>query len=337
VRIFADAFFNPLYFLEDKEYKDFLGFCINFFLALSFRYDPAYHSEKSFRFFCLSLTIGLLLAFHYAREDWELDANNLRYDANSTVNAIIYGQMGLALSLVSVFGIINYKKFFLRLLFMLLVLIGIISIIKAGSRSPIVVAAVVLIFFFTARLGSIKALIILSLLCALIITNLDFIIGLTQSMGSSLSDRLTRSIEDGSTSGRLDIYSNVINIIKESPVFGKYYVVPYGMGAGSYPHNFFLEVFMATGIVGGIPFVILTFFTLIKSYKLLRSKHPASWIVILYLQIIGYGMFSTGLYSSQEYWMLLFYMLSIPAFDAVTASESAKIIIANESPQAINN
>jgi len=130
VRIFVDAFFNPLYFLEDKEYKDFLGFCINFFLALSFRYDPAYHSEKSFRFFCLSLTIGLLLAFHYAREDWELDANNLRYDANSTVNAIIYGQMGLALSLVSVFGIINYKKFFLRLLFMLLVLIGIISSLK---------------------------------------------------------------------------------------------------------------------------------------------------------------------------------------------------------------
>lgn len=337
IHIFVDAFINPLYSVADKEHKDFFGFCINFLLALSFRYDSAYHSKKSFKFFCISLTIGLAFAYFFAKQNWDLDGNYLRYDANSTVNSIIYGQMGLALSLVSIFGLVNYKKAFLKLLFIILFMVGILSIAKAGSRSPVVVLIIVTVFFFIARFGGFKAIIIFSLLGGLIVVYMNSIIGLFESMGSSLSDRLTKTIVAGSTGGRDDIYSNVINIIKGSPILGEYYLVPHGAGAGSYPHNFFLEAFMATGVLGGIPFVILTFYTLIKSYKLLHSKHPASWIVLLYLQIVGYGMFSTGLYSSQDYWMLLFYMLSAPGSVMITVNEQSRIAIVNESHQTINS
>jgi O-antigen ligase len=329
VRIFVDAFLQPLSFVADKEPGDFFGFCIDFFLALSFRYNSAYYSEKSFKFFCTTLTIGLLLAFHFARENWELDGNNLRYDANSTVNSINYGQMGLALSLVSIYGLITYKKKLALLLFICLFVIGMLSVAKAGSRSPIVVLILVTIFFLIARFGGLKGILIFSIVVGLIFLNLDSLTHLLESTGSTLTVRLTSMVENDAVSGRNEIYANTFNIIKQSPLWGAYYIVPYGDGAGSYPHNFILEVFMATGLIGGIPFLILVGATLIKGYKIIQSKHPASWIILLYLQVIGYGMFSMGLYSSQDCWMLMFYTLSIPTEASAIANPKQQLAYAN--------
>ncbi|MBA3285875.1 MAG: O-antigen ligase family protein [Nitrosopumilus sp.] len=118
-------------------------------------------------------------------------------------------------------------------------------------------------------------------------------------------------IEEGESSGRDQIYKHTLNIINESPIFGAYYVIPYGLQQGSYPHNFFLEAFLATGVVGGVLYVCLVFYSIYKCYNLIKQDHGSSWILLLYLQMICFGMFSTGLYSSQDFWILLFFVFSI--------------------------
>ncbi len=315
--IFVDVFVAPYPGLSKSDtffmsgVTDFAGFCLGVIIAFSFRYDPAYHSAKSFEFFWISLAISLVLAYFLSFENVDLDTSNTRYDANSTINSIMYGQTGCAMALISIFGIINNKKWLYKGLFLATFLLGLISIGKAGSRSPVIVLAVVSVFYFVARVGVVKSLFIVISVAAVILAFINQIIVFLTSIGSTLATRLTSMVMDNDSSGRDGIYANAWSLIKEYPLFGSFYLLQNGIGAGGYPHNFLLEVFMATGLVGGIPFVILLVISIYRAFKLLKSRHESSWMVILYLQIIVFGMFSTGLYTSQDFWVLLFFMISM--------------------------
>lgn len=338
LNLLVDVFLDPLPFLRTEQGKlDFYGFFLGIIIALSFRYDPGFHSEKSFLFFWGSLTIGLIAAYFLAVENHILDPSNVRYDANSTVNSINYGIAGCTLSLVSLFGIVKNKRRALKVVFFLTFIVGLMSIAKAGSRSPIVVLVVMCSFYFVARLGFIKGLFIILASVGLTILSLEVIIQLLESMGSSLGIRLSRMIVEGETSGRTLIYKNVLGIIEGAPFFGSSYVLPSGVGAGSYPHNFILEVFMTTGLVGGIPFTVLLVISIFKCYKLLKIQHPSSWIVLIYLQVVGYGMFSTSLYSSQDFWSLLFFVLSITILSKSTTPKPRRLSASARRPLAVSH
>ncbi len=324
INLFIDVFLDPIPTLKNSGTTDFIGFFIGIILALSFRYDPAFHSEKSFLFFWISLTFGLIVAYFLAVENVKFDVSNVRYDANSTINTIMYGQTGCALALTSLFGFVHYRKVSLKILFTITFVIGMLSIAKAGSRSPVVVLALVSIFYMIARLGKVKGLLILFTAVGLLLVNIKAIVGLLTSMGSSLAVRLTSMIQDKETSGRDVIYANALSIIEESPIFGSYYLIPSGIGAGGYPHNYFLEVFMTTGFLGGTIFLALVIYSLFKSYSLIKSQHFSSWIVVLYLQILVYGMFSTGLYTSQDFWILLFFTGSLKASSVISTDKLPK-------------
>ncbi|MEO6221494.1 MAG: O-antigen ligase family protein [Ginsengibacter sp.] len=316
LNIYIDVFLAPLpkVLSHTTGSMDFIIFCVGILLTLTFRYDGTFDSDRSFRFFWISLSIALILAFHFARLTPRLllfDESSLRYDANSTVNTINYGQAGCALCLISIYGFIFQKKRFLKFLCFATMLLGFLSIAKAGSRSPVVVFACVVIFYFIARLGKFKGILVFSMAALLVFLFLNQILELLKLMGSNIGDRLVNIVAEQDTSGRDAIWSNVVDIIKNSPVFGAYYLVPSGIGVGMYPHNFYLEAFMTTGVIGGIPFMILVFITVAKSYKLLKIEHQTSWIVLLYLQILVFGFFSTSLYSSQDCWILMFFILTI--------------------------
>lgn len=326
LNLYIDIFLDTRYFITgSRGLTDFISFILCIIVAISFRYDPAFHSKKSFNYFWITLTIGLVIAYFLATESFELDSANVRYDANSTFNSINYGIAGCSLSLISVFGIVKSKKGVLRLLFLITFAVGLLSIAKAGSRSPVVVLAVVCAFYFVARLGTAKGIIAIVAVLGLTIFFLEDIIIFLDSMGSSLGVRLNNMITEKETSGRDSIYENTLNIINQSPILGSYYVISSGVGFKGYPHNFILEVFMATGLIGGIPFMILLFVSLAKAYKLLKTEHPASWIVILYLQVVCYGMFSTSLFSSQDFWALLLFVLSINILTRGNRKESLEL------------
>src|SRR5690606_32888950 len=123
--------------------------------------------------------------YFFAIENLKLDTSNIRYDANSTVNSIGYGQAGCALCIISLYGIINQKANFLRLIFLVALILGLMSIAKAGSRSPVVVLAFVVAFYFLARLGVVKGIMLMLVLLGLLIVYIDPIIELMESMGSS--------------------------------------------------------------------------------------------------------------------------------------------------------
>ncbi|MEP2278097.1 O-antigen ligase family protein [Maribacter sp.] len=308
VNIFIDVFWQK-YPVDMGTPIDLIGFCLSILIALAFRYDKAFVSKKSYFFFLISLSIGLFIAFFLAKES-PLPLIG-RFDANSTVNTINYGQMGCSLALISIYGFLNYPFKYSRLLFPVLFLLGIISIMKAGSRSPVVVLLLVTIFYFFAKSGLLKGFFLVGCSVIVLFFSIDFLIELSEALGSEIVTRLLSAIETGETSGRDLIYENAIGHFLDSPVFGNYYLIPSGIAKGYYPHNFFIEAFMTTGILGGIPFTIMIAIIVFKSYNLLSKRHPSGWIVLLFLQILIFGMFSSSLYSSQDFWALSFFILSI--------------------------
>ena len=292
--------------------KDFISFCVSILIALSFRYDPVFSSDNSYKFFIITLSAGLIIAYFFAVES-KMPGMSGRFGANSTVNTINYGQMGCTLCIMSMYGFMSKKFRYSKFIFIALLLLGLISIAKAGSRSPIVVLAVVSIIYFLARSGFIKGLVIIFCAIAILWSSLGFLIEFSQSLGSSLPARILSAVETGESSGRDVIYTNTLNHIKNSWFFGDFYLIPSGVGKNGYPHNFFLEAFLTTGFLGGIPFLMMTFIALYKAFKLLKHRHSSSWIILMFLQLFVYGMFSSALYSSQDFWALCLFVLSAPA------------------------
>ncbi|MGB5944040.1 MAG: O-antigen ligase family protein [Leeuwenhoekiella sp.] len=302
---------------------DLLSFIVTVIVAMSFRYDPLFASDKSYYFFTFSLAAGLLAAFFLARPSPPPLIG--RFDANSTVNTINYGQMGCAMCLTAVYGFFEKRFNYSKIIFILCFILGILSIMKAGSRAPIVVLTVVGLFYAFARLGFFKAFFLSVILGLVVYSSLDTIEKIGQSFDSGLANRVVSAVKDKETSGRDAIYANALEHIKEHPVFGSFYLLKEGKGDGGYPHNFILEVFLTTGLVGGIPFLIIVFIAIKKSYVYMQKKHDSSWLIMMYLQILVFGMFSTALYSSQDYWSLCLFVLSLTPVKSLSVRKRLKL------------
>ena len=161
--------------------------------------------------------------------------------------------------------------------------------------------------------------------------SLDFIVELGVFFDSSLAERVVHAVVEKETSGRNAIYANAIDLIKNSPVFGDYYLIPSGAGKGLYPHNFFLEAFLTNGLIGGVAFVVMVLIAVYKSWEFLRSKREVGWMVLLFLQLLVFGMISSPLYSSQDFWALCLFVLSI------TWQNKSDITRRKKTPKGIEN
>ena len=318
LNIFIDVFWQN-YPVGMGSAIDLVGFFLSILIALSFRYDRAFISNGSYYFFLVTLSVGLVIAFFLAREA-PLPLID-RFDANSTVNTINYGQMGCALSIAALYGFFNLSFKYSKIVYPFLFLLGVVSIMKAGSRSPVVVLLAVSVFYFFAKSGLVKGLIVVLGLTLVLYFSLGFLIELSEAVGSGIVTRLVSAVETGETSGRDMIYANAIALFSNSPIFGDFYLISSGPGRGGYPHNFFLEAFLTTGLIGGIPFIIMVLIALKRSYGLLKKGHRSGWIILLFLQMLVYGMFSSSLYSSQDFWALCFFIIS---FESVQNTHKRK-------------
>ncbi|NHF61380.1 O-antigen ligase family protein [Flavobacteriaceae bacterium TP-CH-4] len=314
INMFIDIFMQS-YPIGIGSAFDLFSFLVSILIALSFRYDKDFCSNESFYTFIITLGIGLIIAFFLAQKS--PPPLKGRFDANSTVNTINYGQMGCALCIIALYGLVNKTFKWSKLIFSLLFCLGALSIMKAGSRSPIVVLLVVTTIYTFARWGMLRGLLVSASLGLLVYLSLDFLVEIGQSVDSGLADRVVNALEKKETSGRDQIYANALRLFRESPLFGDFYLISSGIGRNGYPHNFFLEAFITTGLLGGIPFVIMTMIAFVKSYRLLLNGHKSSWIVLMFLQLLIYGMFSSALYSSQDFWALCLFVLSVPIKEEV--------------------
>jgi len=175
-----------------------------------------------------------------------------------------------------------------------------------GSILSIIITFSLIIFFRGSFKTKIRSFILFLLLGVGVVYFAEF-------FNSSLISRflsISEDIESGSSSAaRLVIWKHVWHQFLSSPLFGDSIQSSYRV----YPHNMFLEVLMATGIIGFIPFVIVVIIAFIKGIKIVKYHPKHAWIFILFSLAFVQHMLSYTFYSAIYFWsgMGLIYSFSL--------------------------
>ena len=70
-----------------------------------------------------------------------------------------------------------------------------------------------------------------------------------------------------------------------------------------YPHNAILEFAMATGLAGGVLFLVAMLHAAVRTILRVRERHAAAPFGLLFVQALAGAQFSGALFSSANLWI----------------------------------
>lgn len=230
---------------------------------------------------------------------------------DAEIGVLVYGQYGTLLALLSIYKLSVEKKGLFSLLYSFGIILGTLIIFVSASRSPFIALILSTIYFFVMRKGT-KGLFYLSI-PAIFIT--VFFFQIMEFFGSifksNFLSRLSSTFE--SDNEREKLFNVAFNEFMDNPFFGKNFVIQTKPYVGSYPHNLFVEGFMATGFLVGSILVVLFLSTIFKIGKfVIQKNHYTGWIPMILCQFFIFSMFSNNIYSNNLLWYLL--ILTIISF-----------------------
>lgn len=229
-----------------------------------------------------------------------------------TVNPLQLGYMGSGLA-VAAFGLLR-SKFLGLIKFAIIPLVAapcILLISFSGSRGPVVALFGCSIIYILANLkwGNLSRVMMVTFLG---ICSTGVAIWVAIITGSSMFLRFVNTYyglsEGGNAMSRFELYEMAWQQFLDGPVFGDFVEL---RGAYIYPHNFFLEALISTGIVGFILFSTLALGTCILAIRLMRNYPKYGWVSLLYFHYFIYSMVSSALYSNTYFWCSLGLVLGV--------------------------
>lgn len=240
---------------------------------------------------------GFLLGLSTIIIFWDLIAsggigrlNLLTYETGeSTISPLALSYSGALTLTLCIYILIFEKSSRKHVVYLLLtILFSAVIFFLGASRGSLValILSVPIFLYFSSNKYRIKIYFIIFLSIPLLIYG-------AEKLGSSIFDRSFDSIQTGDTSGREGLWSNAITEFIENPVLGGRIEV-----AGLYPHNIFLEVLMATGIVGFLLFLLIFFNSLKRSLKLIKLDSIYLLALILFVHGFSQHMFTGALWSA---------------------------------------
>jgi len=182
----------------------------------------------------------------------------------------------------------------------------------SGSRGSLVGLAAGCLAFFLLEIRRPGRLFIAAVAGAV----LFFLLVEETEVGRTAIDRFytrvqVQLVEQRYASGRQDIYREAFELGRASPVFGAGLAAFPALGLGAYPHNFFLEAFCETGLVGLALLAGACGWGILNG--LARRQVPDGVTAGAFVLILVASQFSGGLYDSRGVFALLIAALGIPA------------------------
>lgn len=210
---------------------------------------------------------------------------------------ISYGHLGTSLVLISLFFLLFKPKELPFYLVLCGFLLGITTIIIAGARSPFLALMIVIPYLLIIKKD--YKLIVVFIILLLLSVGSIYILGKNVNFEMMFVDRTYLWLFEGDNSLRTPLFERSLDIFKANPIFGGRTHYENGM----YPHNIFLELLMATGIVGFIIY-ILKFIPVIKNFKIFSYRIINSYHILFFALFLQYFVLcstSFTLYSVPEF------------------------------------
>jgi O-antigen ligase len=230
--------------------------------------------------------------------------------ALESLNPISLGHVGASLVLLSIWGLFGHRliRANRNYLLVLTMLLGLYLVFISASKGPAISLSLTLLFMafvLRDRLGLLVGG------TAILLPSFVYLISVEAQLNVSFVSRLTGILSDNdmSNSIRIDLYQSALTAIAENPFFGSGIEIP---TYASYPHNFFLEYFMATGLFGGLISVIVFAMLLWRAALLIRTGSSAAGIALLFLNAFFGSLFSGAVYSHSTLWITAAVVALVP-------------------------
>lgn len=242
------------------------------------------------------------------------------FGRTSMLNVSYFGIYGTITALILIFNLFHFKFDKFKLIWKIILLIfSIFMIFLSGSRSPLIIFVVILmyIFYLYVKNKKLKLSTFLTLGAVLIsITALIFYI-ISSNVLEDFSTiqrfvNLTEASKHGEVIDPRELeWASAWTQFLSSPIIGDQIVTTYDY---FYPHNIYLEVLMSLGIFGGILFLIILFQIYRKQKYFVRTKNLNGQIIFLIvLYILMDGIFGQSLWGSPYNWVMISFFINIKA------------------------
>lgn len=314
IRIINDLYVNPIKLFPESSASEYSQFAFGVVLIPSIALVliiQAYKIDLSWVlkwiYWLLLVTLSIAL---YSRAGSNI-AGRTAGDIN--VGIILFGQFGASLSILSVYCLAREKHNIKNTLsYVFGFIVGFMGIFVSASKSPFLTLLIVLLLFFVLWYGNVKSAILIAALgMFLSLYFIEIISFLNQYFNSNFLDRLLYSIDVGGDKAREGLVNTAFIEFLDNPFFGNAMLIQADGMAGSYPHNLIIEAFMATGIVGGGIFVFWIIKCLKVSIKAIKKHSEISWVALLFLQYLIFGMFSKNLYANDLFWFFSILVVTV--------------------------
>ena len=251
--------------------------------------DLALVSKGFFYTLLAMLTINLMYALVMPHGSSRLFIFSIYY--------ISYGHLGASLALISLFFIFFDAKGLSLYITGYGLLLGLYTIFIAGARSPFLAIMVVVPYLLIVKRNFKFIGMFLLLLCLAIVGIYYF--GKSDQYEIMFVDRTYKWLFEGDNSLRTPLFERAVDIFKASQLFGGRTHYEDGM----YPHNLFLELLMATGVVGLVIYV-LKFLPVFQNFSLFSFKINNCYHLLFFTLFLQYFVLSStsfALYSVPEF------------------------------------
>ncbi len=250
--------------------------------------------------------------------------NDTGNDPGSILNSIslaYYGGFSCIVVLVYFFIFKNKISFFLKYYLIVLFIISFLNLLLAASRGPLLSFLLISFFiifvnFLFAHKNLIYFLKLSSFVTFFSLIFFNFLINLVDEGKLFAFQRLLdffESKQGGNGEYRDLAFASAWQDFLSSPIFGKHFVGTYD---NYYPHNFIIEVFMSTGIIGALPFFFIFGIIFSKLYfALKKSNRMVTVLFILLFYKLLTSLTSGSLFEDNSFWIFICLFLVIKFSD----------------------
>lgn len=228
------------------------------------------------------------------------------------LSPISVGHLGVSMLLIAVWTVLQpevrkSRKVLLWAVFS--VAIGLYLTVSASSRGPVASMIFVALFYIVAINPS-RAWKPLFFFACLMLAGYFAAIHLAESGQSSFLSRMEGALSggDAAVSGRQQSLAGAVHQFISSPMVGD---ALEERTTHFYPHNVIAESFMATGLLGGIPFLLLISYGLFCAFRLVKDRVGHAWVALIFTQYLVGAQFSGALYNATTMWAFLGVTISL--------------------------
>ncbi len=292
------------------------GICIAALLSI-YKSIAYIDLNKAFNWILILSTLTLIFTL-FSNQRIYIDSNLIttRPNANLALNTIEFGYLGTTVAILSLYFIIkNNTSKLKKIIGILVVVLSVFVMLRAGSRGPLVALIVTIFFFLFVRSRNFFiGVAVLGISLLLISFFIDSILEILGNISPIIESRLRMTIYDKDLSDRESFYGAAIKAFLESPIWGKQFAIFRSDGHYSYSHNIILDALMGLGIIGAGAMIFFLVASLKKAYLIIKRLDDNYWISLIFIQQLFFSMTSGALYHDQLLTALLTYLLLYKSF-----------------------